>query len=458
MELQRAGARRAVSPRAAVGLELARALGGLVLLPARAFDFAMCSDALREELADELHRPVPPEPAPAHSAPPERRLRLFVSCAEASGEAHALSLVAALRERLAALGAPEPELTGLGGRRLRAAGVRLAGEPVERAAMGFEGMLASLPYYLGLLEAAARVLRDERPDACALVDSPALHVPLGRIARRYGVPVVHHVAPQLWGWAPWRVAGYRGAVDRALTILPFERAWLERRGVRAHHVGHPLLDQLPAAPPPRADEASRTLVLLPGSRAAIIDRNLPWMLSAAARLRLEVPEIEVEVAHTDPAQRARLAGHLARAGAEGWARLALGDLHGTLERARAALSVSGTVLIDLLHQRLPAVVVYRLASRAEAFFARRLLLAPFFASPNLLAAREVYPEFCFAGEGPMEAVCAALRRCYNDPAWRRSCRQGLDLAARRLGPAGASDRAAANVLAAALGERNPDPT
>ena len=444
-------------PRAAVGFELARAVGALALLPARVFDFAMRSDALREELASELHRPIEPEPAPAHSAPPERPLRLFVSCAEASGEAHAVSLIAALRARLALLGAPEPELTGLGGRRLRAAGVRLAGEPVERAAMGFEGMLGALPYYLGLLESAARVLRDERPDACALVDSPALHTPLGHIARRYGVPVVHHVAPQLWGWAPWRVAGYRRAVDRALTILPFERAWLERRGVRAHHVGHPLLDQLPQAPP-RADEASRTLVLLPGSRAGIIDRNLPWMLSAAARLRLEVPELDVEVAHADPVQRARLAAHVARSGAQGWARLALGDLHGTLARARAALSVSGTVLIDLLHQRLPAVVVYRLASRAEAALARHLLVAPFFSSVNLLAARQVYPEFCFAGEGPMEAVCAALRGCYNDPAWRRSCRQGLDLAARRLGPAGASERAAAHLLAAALGERSPIPT
>ena len=79
-----------------------------------------------------------------------------------------------------------------------------------------------------------------------------------------------------------------------------------------------------------------------------------------------------------------------------------------------------------------------------------LLSTPHFASVNLLAGREVLPEFCFTGEGPLEAVGQALERCYKDEAWRGRCGEGLERAARRLGPAGASRRAACHALEVAL--------
>src|SRR5438874_10358663 len=108
------------------------------------------------------------------------------------------------------------------------------------------------------------------------------------IAQRYGVRTVHFVTPQYWAWAPWRVHAYARTVDRALSILPFEPAWFARRGVRVAHVGHPLLDELELSrsPPdsmgtaraPTSGSPARELVLLPGSRAGVIARNLPWML------------------------------------------------------------------------------------------------------------------------------------------------------------------------------------
>ena len=71
---------------------------------------------------------------------------------------------------------------------------------------------------------------------------------------------------------------------------------------------------------------------------------------------------------------------------------------------------------------------------------------PWFSSVNLLADREVFPEFTFAGEGPVEEVCGLLLRCYKDEEWRRSCGRGLEAAAAALGPAGAASRAAGHVL------------
>jgi lipid-A-disaccharide synthase len=316
--------------------------------------------------------------------------------------------------------------------------------------MGFRGPLANLAYYADLLRKTAEHFQTERPDVCAPVDSPALHVPLARIARANGIPVAHFVTPQYWGWAPWRIGGYRAAVDRALSILPFEPAWFGRRGVSVAHVGHPVLDAQASLPPARPAGTSRILALLPGSRLRVIEQNLPWMLDAAQRLRARVADLRVVVAH----ERRELADPievvLRRAGASPWARVQTGDLHGSLAAARCALSVSGTVLLDLLHHRLPAVVVYRLDSASSSWASRRFLTVPWFSSVNLLAGREAYPEFCFHGDGPTAAVDAALERAFVDAAWREECGRHLELAARRLGPPGAAGRAAMQVLDLAL--------
>jgi len=443
-------------PRLAVAAELLRAAGGLALLPWRLARYRLRRSALRAEIEGDLAaEPERVEPEARALHPPlDRPLRVFVACAEASGEVHARSFVAALRRLLAACGAPPPEIVALGGAGLAADGVELVGRPVERAAMGFAGALGAAPYFVALVTRAAGRLREWRPDLFVPVDSPALNVPLARVARRYGVPAVHFVTPQYWGWAPWRASAYRSAVDLALTILPFEPAWFARRGVPVAHVGHPLLDALAGRPVPSGAGAGgrARIVLLPGSRAAVIRRNLSWMLVAAGRAARTLPDAELVVAQRDGEHEPLIRSILRGRDAEGAVRLELGDLHGTLAGARAALSVSGTVLLDLLHQRLPAVVVYRV-SRPMAWLVPHLLTTPFFASVNLLARREVYPEFCFAGEGPLAQVAAALARSACDEAWRRECAAGLETAARRLGPPGAAARAAA----AALGALRPAP-
>jgi len=371
---------------------------------------------------------------------------LFLSAAEASGELHAANLARALRDACERAGALAPRLVVLGGARLEAAGVELVGRPVERAQMGLSGVSANLGYWLGMVKDCARAFGREHPNVFVPVDSPALHVPLARIAHSYGIPVVHFVTPQYWGWAPWRARSYARAVDRALSILPFEPAWFERAGVRAAHVGHPLQDALVGVPAGRPAQDARALVVLPGSRVGVVEQNLPWMLAVLADVRAELSGAELVVAHEDAALESLLSGLVARSGVPG-VRLALGDLHGTLARARAAFSVSGTVLLDLLHQRLPAVVLYRLGSAREEWLGRHFLSVPWFSSVNLLADAEAYPEFSFHGAGPRGEVGAALVRCYNDESWRKLCATRLELAAGRLGGPGACARAARHVLA-----------
>ncbi len=434
-----------------VALEIARSGLGLALVPARAAAYLLRSDRLEREARADLEHSVRPVEAPALPPGtdwPGRPLHVFLSCAEVSGEIHAQNLVSALRAAAAECGAPPPRFTALGGPALAAGGVEIIGDPVSRSAMGFD-VLSALPTYVRLFRDATRHVEVERPDLFLPVDSPALHVPLARAAKAHGVPVVHFVTPQYWGWAPWRVDSYRRAVDLALCILPFEAPWFARNGVRCEYVGHPLLDALRSVRPDRGPVDSNLLALLPGSRRHVVERNLPWMLDALSRARAKAPGLEVVIPQKESAV-ARLAGEIVRRkSAESWVRVEE-ELHPWLARSKAALSVSGTVLLDLLHHRLPAVVVYRLANARQEWLQRHFLTSPWFASVNLLAGSEVYPEFCFAGEGPIERVAAAVIRGFEDEDWRARCRWKLEIAARRLGPPGATERAARHALHVAL--------
>jgi hypothetical protein len=181
--------------RADVVRECARIVLDGLLLPFRCALFVARLPRLRAEIAADLRAPAAVADAPAPAGLPERPLRIFVSCAEPSGEIHALSLVDALRAELARAGAPAPELFGVGGPRLRARGVTTLGDPVARAAMGSDAV-RSFGFYFELTERVARSFREQPPDLFLPVDSPALHVPWAHIARRASVPVVHFVTPQ----------------------------------------------------------------------------------------------------------------------------------------------------------------------------------------------------------------------------------------------------------------------
>ncbi len=416
--------------------------------PLRLFDEFVCREALREELTALLESPAPAPAVREHGtlrgeALPTRALDVFVSCAEPSGEAHLLGWIWELRSKLAARGAQEPRLFGLGGARLAAAGVELIADTVAQATMGFRGVAARAPFYLRTLERSVAAIESRGTDLALMVDSPALHAPLGRMLQGSRVPRVLLAAPQMWGWASWRSRGLARAFDRLLAFFPFEPAWFARRGIDCVHVGHPLLD----APRPHAPlrETSRNapvqLALLCGSRRSIVARHLPWMLDRALELKALLPGLTVRLPQQGEATAAQAQALLDAHPARAFTALDRGPLAQALAQADAAFSVSGTVLIDVLLARLPCVVIYRLAGEVEAWLGQRLLLSPYFAAPNLLVGRPALPEFAFAGRGPVQATVQALERALLDAPWRAATRQALARAERRLGTSGATARA-----------------
>ena len=149
---------------------------------------------------------------------PARPRRLLLVAGEASGDLHGADLVRALRASVPAL-----EVFGVGGERLREAGMETVADVGQVATMGLEatGRLRALWHAYRTL---ARRLRADPPDLCVLIDFPEFNLRLARVANRAGVPVLYYIGPQVWAWRRGRVRKIARRVDRLAVVFPFEPA------------------------------------------------------------------------------------------------------------------------------------------------------------------------------------------------------------------------------------------
>ncbi|HSJ99522.1 MAG TPA: lipid-A-disaccharide synthase [Myxococcota bacterium] len=367
--------------------------------------------------------------------------RVLVSAGDASGEAHAADLVRALAARL-----PDTRFLGLGGPALAAAGVEIRVPLRQVAVGGLVEVLGHVPRVLGAWRSLESAAREAPTDLAVLVDAPDLNLPLARRLRRAGVPVLYYVAPQVWAWRPGRIARIARRVDRLAVIFPFEVEVFAPTGLPVTFVGHPLVDRMAgwrgrhdrrgARAALGLDRDRPLLLLLPGSRRNEVRAMLPLHLAAAAALRSRVPGLGIVLA-------------LAPTVAPGDVAAALGGLDVTVVEGRAyeamaaadvALAKPGTATLELALLGTPFAVAGR-AHPLSAAVMRRLVRLPSWTLPNLLAGAPIVPEFLQEQARP-ERVAAALAELLDGPA-RELQRRRLAAVARRLGPGGAAERAAA---------------
>lgn len=359
---------------------------------------------------------------------------IFIAAGEESGDLHGAALARALRERF-----PDARLIGLGGGRMKAAGVELMAELGELAVMGFVEVIRHLPFFIDLRKRVFAALERERVDLVIPIDYPGFNLRLAKHARGRGLPVLYYISPQVWAWHKSRVREMARDADVVAVVLPFEEEYLRSRGVNARFVGHPLLDRAPLegshaewARSVGLDPDRPVLGLFPGSRAQELRRHLALFSEAAARVVERRPEVQPAIAVPGGMDRSLYAG----------ARWPLVDgSSGLLERATAALVKSGTTTLEGGIAATPMVVVYRMAPASYAL-AKRVVKVPHIALANLIADRRVAPEFV-QDEATPEALSAALLPLLDaDSPERRAMVAGLAEIRGRLGGAGASRKVA----------------
>ncbi|HZH29763.1 MAG TPA: lipid-A-disaccharide synthase, partial [Pyrinomonadaceae bacterium] len=376
---------------------------------------------------------------------------------EASGDAHAASLVRALRRE----GAPGAsfEFFGATGREMRAAGVESVVATDDLAITGLLEIGGALRQFWRAYQTLKRAGIERAPDAVILVDWPDFNLRLARFFRRRGVRVIYYISPQLWAWREHRARNIRRDVDLLLAILPFEPEWYAARGItHVEFTGHPLTGEV-SARYDRAEfcrrhalnPAAPLFALLPGSRHKELLRILPHMIEATKTIHRSRSDARFVVAlapnsSTDEAQAiidAALKPNHAELSER--IRITRHETREVLGAADAAAVASGTATLEAALLETPLVVVYK-----ESFInwhtLRRLIHTEHFGLVNLVAGERLAPELMqddFTGD----ALAAELLKLL-DPAHNAATRARLRVATRGLGAGGASVRAAQAILRA----------
>jgi lipid-A-disaccharide synthase len=335
---------------------------------------------------------------------------IAVVAGEASGDNLGAALITALRAR-----SPDARIIGVAGPRMRAAGCEALADAEELAVMGLTEVLRHLPRLLKLRRGLITRFTAARPDVFVGIDAPEFNLGLAARLKAQGIRTVQYVSPQVWAWRQGRVRGIGEACDRILCLLPFEPPFYERHGIAARFVGHPLADQFPMEPDRGAARsglglpAGETVVaVLPGSRMGEVSRLAAPFAGAAAWLAARRPGLRFVAPMVNAAVRARFEAAWAQAAPGVPVQIVDGRSRDVLAAADVVLVASGTATLETLLSKRPMVVAYRLGA-VTAFLLQRLGLVKVqhFSQPNLLAGREVVPEF-FQDAATPEALGAAV--------------------------------------------------
>ena len=385
---------------------------------------------------------------------PGKALTIGLVAGESSGDNLGAALMRAIRER-----APGTRFAGVAGPAMAAEGCDAWAAADELAVMGLFEVLHHLPRLLGL----RRLLRNRflalRPDVFVGIDAPEFNLNLAAALHGAAIRTVQYVSPQVWAWRPGRARRMAGFLDLVLCLLPFEPRVYDQAGLTALFVGHPLADQLPLVPDRAAARAilglaagDQVVAVLPGSRVGEVARLADDFAGAIAWLAARRPGLTFVAPLANRRTRELFEKALARRAPGVEVKLFEGRSTVALTAADVALVASGTATLETLLCKRPMVVAYRLGwMTALALRSLRLLKAPFFAQPNLLAGRLVVPELAQGDVNP-ERLGRELQRWLESPAEVAALVEHFSVIHREL-RAGASERAAEAILALAQGRR-----
>lgn len=358
-------------------------------------------------------------PGAAGTGTPRRGLKVGLVTTEPSGDRLGVSLISALREQ-----APDVELFGMPGPRMRAAGCEVIAPMESVAVMGFVEVLRRYRELSRLRADLMHAIAARKPDVVVGIDAPDFNIGALKRLAATGCRRVQLVSPQVWAWRRGRVKTVATSCDMLLSILPFEAELYEGLPLAVHFIGHPVADEFPiesvrgqmrVALALDFPSDARLLAVLPGSRRQEIAHLAEPFFRAAAIMCERDPRLRVLCPCVSAEHRALLEQVRAEVAPRLDVRFFEQQGREVLQAADVALVASGTATLESLLAKTPMVVGYRMPTLNHVL-ARRLVRVPFIAMPNLLAGRRLVPEFIQHDVTPEHLADAAIAWLCDDDA------------------------------------------
>ncbi|NPA03805.1 MAG: lipid-A-disaccharide synthase [Epsilonproteobacteria bacterium] len=241
--------------------------------------------------------------------------------------------------------------------------------------MGFVDVFKKLPLFLRLKKEMVNLAKEA--DKILLIDSSGFNLPLAKeIKKRYpSKEIIYYILPQAWAWRRGRIKLIEKVVDKALSILPFERKFYSP-SYNITYVGHPLLDEIKKF----KDEVKETpyITFMPGSRRAEVKALMP--IFKEVRKRIDKKAFLVVPSHLDLSLYGDVKDFEI-----------VQDAHKALLNSSFAFICSGTATLEASLIGTPLALCYK-AKPLDYFIAKRFAHIQKVGLANIMLG-DVHPEF-----------------------------------------------------------------
>jgi lipid-A-disaccharide synthase len=371
-------------------------------------------------------------------------MTIYFVAGEVSADNHGAALMRSIRELDS-----EVKFVGRGGPQMQQiAGGQFKNWIGDAAVLGLWEVLRKYGYFREQFHETLQEIQESKPDAVVLIDYPGFNLRLARALRRQAPrqKIIYYISPQVWAWNRGRIRRMAQSINLVLCIFPFEADFYSQAGLRALFVGHPMVERLRARK--LETQRDRNLIgLFPGSRSREVRKIFPVMLETARELRKGNQSLRFEVA----AASEQLAQEMqpAIAGLDDpqhreAIQIKVDATTVIMQRAWAGIVASGSATLEAAYFRLPFVLIYKVAW--PTYLAARLVVnVKYLGMPNLLAGKEVVPEFIQHRAKP-DAIVRAVRPLIENANAREQMISQFDAIIPKLGDSGASDRAARAII------------
>jgi len=320
----------------------------------------------------------------------DKTYRIFISAAEPSADDHCAALITALKQSTYNI-----EFVGVGGSKMASAGCNLLENTADKAVMIYKAF-RHIAHYYKLIRRISRFLKSSNIDLVIVCDSPAFNFHVAKAAKKVEIRTLFYVAAQLWGWAAWRIRKLRKYCDKLCCVLPFEQNWFSQRGIDTIFVGNPMLDELG----PDLAHYSRnyadfepkngSFALMPGSRAAEIDALWVPMQKIAVRLKQKYSNATFTAVAVD-AERQQVLKSNQLSGFE--CSYTIGSVSDAAHACDFTIVASGSATLQVAAMGCPMVIMYQSSRILWHLIGRWLVKTKYLSLVNILAGKELVPEF-----------------------------------------------------------------
>lgn len=370
-------------------------------------------------------------------------MKYYLISGEASGDLHASNLMHALKSV-----DHDAEFRFFGGDLMEAEGGTLVMHYKRLAYMAFIPVLMHLPTILKNMKMCKRDVEDWHPDVLILIDYPGFNLSIAKyIKAKTSIPIYYYISPKIWAWKEYRIKNIKRDIDQLFSILPFEVPFFNKHRYQVRYVGNPTVDEITSFKSTYSDDdfveanslsSQPIIALLSGSRKQEIKDNLPIMLDAASSF----PGYQLVLAGAPGISPDYYQQYIQGVPVK----IVFGKTYELLSHAHAALVTSGTATLETALFKVPQVVCYHTPmGKLYSFLKKHFLLVKYVSLVNLVVDREIVSELV-ADKMKLTYVQNELGKILTDTPERDQMLKGYDEMIKILGPAGASQNAAQQMV------------